>query len=177
MPAYLIIGPSGSGKTTVGDTLRRRGYKVIETDNTLGAYYDRKTGKKNKERPPIPITQQWLDQYAWNWDGELLNDILETNKDETIFFCGVAHNENSYFKKFDLRFALSVDDQTLIQRLQKREPERWVSGSPELNNQLAWNKKFREFSEQIGAVLIDSSRTAEEVADSIEAVISRHASK
>ncbi len=167
MPAYLILGPSGSGKTTIGDALRRRGYKVIETDNVLGAFYDRTTGEKASERPPMPISQQWLDRYAWNWDGELLNELLEANKNDDVFFCGVADNETGFFGKFSLRFALWVDSPTLKKRLQKREPERWLDGSPELSSQLEWNEKFKGFSEKIGAVIIDTSRAPEVVADDI----------
>lgn len=167
MPAYLIIGPSGSGKTTVGKELHDRGYMVIETDQKLGAYYDKGSGEKVTQLPAYPVTQEWIDSHAWNWDGKLLNEILEKNKDKTIFFCGGAHNEDTYLKKFKLRFALYADDQTLVSRLQKREPARWITGSPELQAQLAWNQGFREYCQQAGVVILDANQSPAKIANDI----------
>lgn len=169
MPTYLISGPSGSGKTTVGTYLAKQGYTVIETDHEpgLSGYVHKQTGEKAPERLPYPLPQEWLDTYSWDWDKARMKELFDKHKDDIVFFCGGAHNEKNYFDWFDLRFALSVDNDTLKKRLQKREPHRWLDNSPELNNMLTWNTRFCEYSQQVGAILINSSQPIAQIATNI----------
>lgn len=169
MPAYLISGPSGAGKTTVGGYLASRGYSVIETDSEpgLSGYYHRISGVKATTKPEYPHPQEWLDSYVWNWDATVMKRLFEENKNKTIFFCGGAHNEKDFFDWVDVRFALATDNQDIIKRLQEREPLRWLNDSPELNNMIDWNNRFKDYSKRVGAKLIDSSQIPEKVADDI----------
>jgi hypothetical protein len=169
MSVYHISGPSGSGKSTVGRVLQQRGFRVIETDfqDGLSGWFDKDTGQKVTEMPPQPYTERWIEAHSWLWDKGKMNELLSSVGDETVFFCGGAHNEKDFYGSFEKRFGLCVDGDTLVSRLQPREPERWVDGSTELNNQLEWNEIFKQFCIDTGAIVIDSSVSPDIVADTI----------
>lgn len=169
MPAYHISGPSGSGKSTVGRLLQDRGYRVIETDFEpgLSGWVNNETGEKVSETPSQPFPKEWVAAHGWHWDKSTIEKILANLGDEKLFFVGGAHNEKDFLDKFDMRFGLYVDSETLVKRLQPREPERWVDGSTELKNLLEWNERSKDWLLSTGAILVDSSRTPDVIADEI----------
>lgn len=57
-----------------------------------------------------------------------------------------------------------------MDRLLVREPERWVVGSAERAKKLAWNQKFRDYSREMGAILLDSSVPTTALADTVVAL-------
>lgn len=169
MSLYLISGPSGSGKSTVGRILQQRGYRVIETDfeDGLSAWFDTKTGEKVTDMPPQPYPPEWVASHRWQWDKTRMEEFIESAGVEPVFFCGGAHNEAEFYHAFQKRFGLWVNSETLIKRLQPREPERWANGSAELARMLEWNEKFRNYCTEKGATVIDSSVSPDSVADTI----------
>jgi adenylate kinase family enzyme len=174
MPAYHITGPSGSGKSTVGRLLQQRGYRVIETDFEpgLSSWVNNDTREKVTETPPQPFPKQWVAAHGWIWDKAKMSELFEEIGTDPVFFVGGAHNEKDYEDWFDKGFGLSVDGPTLVKRLQPREPERWADGSTELQNLMNWNERFKDYCRSMGVVLIDSSKSPEEVTDNILAHIS-----
>lgn len=172
MHLYLISGPSGSGKTTVGNELRSRGFHVIETDHEpgLSSWVNNDTGKKPTELPDQPYHKEWVDSHSWLWDGNVLKNLVHSAQEEHLFFCGGAFNEKDFYGLFDKRFGLYVDDDILMDRLLVREPERWVVGSAERAKKLAWNQKFRDYSREMGAILLDSSVPTTALADTVVAL-------
>lgn len=168
MPAYHITGPSGSGKSTVGRVLEKRGYRVIETDFEPGLTgWAHSETKIKVSAPPQPFPKEWVAAHGWYWDADTLDKILAEIGDEPVFFVGGGHNEKDFYHLFEKRFGLFVDSETLVKRLQPREPERWVDGSAELKNVLDWNTKSKAFNEEHGAISIDSSQDPEVIADII----------
>lgn len=169
MSAYHISGPSGSGKSTVGRVLQQRGFRVIETDfeDGLSGWYDTNTMEKVTEMPAQPYPDEWVSCHRWLWDKSRMDELLNSVGEEPVFFCGGAHNERDFYNSFKKRFGLCVDGDTLVARLQPREPERWVEGSAELKRGLEWNEKFRQFCIDTGAIVVDSSVSPDIVADTI----------
>lgn len=86
---------------------------------------------------------------------------------EPVFFCGGASNEQEFFDSFELRFGLCTSNDALVERLQVREPQRWMNGSVELQKQLEWNDQFINYCQKTGAIKINSSVQPDIVADSI----------
>ena len=169
MPAYLISGPSGSGKSTVGRELQSRGFKVVETDfePDFSGWFNNKTGQKITDLPPQPVSKEWFESHSWLWDSAKVKELVSSSKGETVFFCGGAYNEKDFYSLFDALFALYADSETLISRLKPREPQTWVDGSPTLLKLLDWNSRFKDYSLDSGAVLIDSTVSAKAIADEI----------
>jgi hypothetical protein len=96
-----------------------------------------------------------------------MKELLSSVGIDPVFFCGGAFNERDFYSSFEKRFGLYVDNDTMVVRLQSREPERWVEGSAELERQLEWNEKFRDFCISSGAIAINSSTSPDTVADAI----------
>jgi adenylate kinase family enzyme len=169
MPAYHITGPPGSGKSTVGKVLEKRGYRVIETDFEPGisAWVHMETKQKAVTAPPQPFPADWVAAHRWLWDEATTKKILADIGDEPVFFVGGAHNEKDLYHLFDKRFGLNIDSDTMIKRLQAREPERWRDGSAELGKMLDWNTRSKEFNELHGAISVDGSQDPEVIADII----------
>lgn len=174
MSSYLISGPSGSGKSTVGGILKQQGFRVIETDfeEGLSGWFNNHSGKKVKDMPTEPYTQEWHNSHSWLWDKDRMSEVLSSVGDQPVFFCGGAYNEKDFYSQFDKRFGLCVDGKTLVERLQKREPQRWVEGSAEYNHLLQWNEKYKDFCIANGSIVIESSIPPEEVAEIILSDIS-----
>lgn len=169
MSAYHISGPSGSGKSTVGRVLQQRGFRVIETDfeDGLSGWHSIETGEKVTQMPAQPYPKEWVAAHAWLWNTVKMNELLDSVADEPVFFCGGAYNEKDFFSSFKKRFGLYSDRDTLVARLQTREPERWKEGSAELLRGLEWNEKFKDYCKTTGAIVIDSSVSPDSVADTI----------
>ncbi len=169
MPLYLISGPNGSGKSTVGRVLQQRGYRVIEADfeDGLSGWFESKTGFKVSVMPAQPYPREWFASHMWCWDRARMRALIESAGAETVFLCGGAHNETDFYSAFTRRFGLWVNSETLVKRLQPREPKRWVDGSVELPHTLEWNEKFRDFCVKHGTIIVDSSQSPDDIADTI----------
>jgi adenylate kinase family enzyme len=167
MRRYLIYGPSGSGKSTVGRELRRRGYRVIKADSEpgLSSWIKTATGERVANTPPF--SKEWLAQHVWQWDAERMTQLLEDESAEVLFVVGGASNLIRFAHLFDKRFALYVNTETMVERLQAREPERWLEGSPELERMVERNNSFLEQVQGGDAVLIDGGRAVEDVAEDV----------
>jgi len=68
---------------------------------------------------------------------------------------------------FDKKFVLHIDDETMRERLQAREPGRWENGSSELKMVLGWNKNFVNYHRIPGAILISGAQPIEKVVAAI----------
>jgi len=119
MKRYLIVGPSGSGKTSVGQELKRRGFRVIDTGREWAYLGDRKTGQPHPARPLPSYSPELFEQNAWLWDRRLVESSLQSSE-HIIFCCGGADNEAEFFDLFDKVFVLNVDWDTLKSRLSAR---------------------------------------------------------
>jgi adenylate kinase family enzyme len=162
----LITGLSGSGKSSVGKELIKRGYSVVEadTDHGISSWVDIKTKVKVPHKPPY--TKQWLKQHQWLWDSAAINKLLRENKG-ILFIEGGSHNFNDYLDLFDKKFALYIDNETMIQRLQKRNPIRWSSDKPEIWLNLEWNESIYDYFISLGLEIIDANQPTYEIANKI----------
>ncbi|HSH56280.1 MAG TPA: AAA family ATPase [Candidatus Limnocylindrales bacterium] len=169
MATYLVSGPSGSGKSTVGRELQSRGFKVVETDfePDLSGWFNNRTGEKVTSLPPQPASKEWFESHSWLWNPGKVKELVSNSKAEPVFFCGGAYNEKDFYSLFDVRFALYADSETLVNRLRIREPKRWVDGSPALLQLLDWNSRFKEYSLNSGAILINSTKSTKVITDKI----------
>jgi len=120
MRCYLISGPSGSGKTSVGHELKRRGFRVIDTDKEWAYLGDRKTRLPQPALILPSYSPEWFEQNAWLWDRRLVESSLQSSE-HIIFCCGGADNDAEFFDLFDKVFMLDVNWITLKKRLIMRK--------------------------------------------------------
>ena len=132
MRRYLIYGLNGAGKSTIGEELKKRGYTVIDADHHegLSSWVNKHSGQKAKHEPPFPT--KWFDDHEWMWDETALNKILDDESLEIVFVDGNAQNLDKFMDRFDKRFFVYAPFETALLRLKKREPDRWLDGSADV---------------------------------------------
>jgi dephospho-CoA kinase len=157
MSNYLIEGISGTGKTTVGEELQKRGFKVIDADQTFGFYGDPKTGLPTDDKH----------QLNWIWDSSKVKQELTALDGKPIFVCGGAMNQIDFTNYFASIFTLYVDDETLKNRLLSRSNNDFGKDPEDLARQLEWNKGTIAYANQRKTVLIDATKPIDEVVDEI----------
>jgi thymidylate kinase len=107
---FLVEGVSCAGKSTVCKELQRRGYQAVDGDTELAYQGDPETG--------APTDGRAHEHHIWH-TGSLT--ALVANRDEAVtFFCGGSRNFPSFIHLFDGVFVLTVDQDTLLQRLTDR---------------------------------------------------------
>jgi len=127
---YLIEGGSGVGKTSVAEELQRRGHHVIHGDRGFAYYGDPETGAPVNARPyPTEAENvQWGYEH-WIWPVDQVRSLVADQNREMTFFCGHSANFQHFIGLFDKVFVLTLDPETLNQRLLRR-PEDEFGGKP-----------------------------------------------
>lgn len=115
----LIEGVSGSGKTTVATELERRGYHVVHGDRTLAYHGDPETGA------PLDPAIAPSDDISFGhrhhlWDLDKVEALLTDTSHPVTFFCGGSRNVDRILHRFDAVLVLTLDRDTLEQRLRAR---------------------------------------------------------
>ncbi|NWJ25981.1 nucleoside kinase [Rhizobium sp. RM] len=128
---YLIEGVSGAGKTSVATELQRRGYHVVHGDRELTYKGDPATGE------PIDLSalEHNRADFAFThrhhlWDVAKVTSLIADKSRYVSFFCGGSRNFDHFIDLFDGVFVLSLDAETLIQRLAVR-PDDEFGGRPD----------------------------------------------
>lgn len=178
MANFLVIGCAGTGKSTVGGILRKKGYAVIDTDFEpgLSGYTEKITGVKLRN-PIYPINEEFIRKYTWVWDENVFENILRKTENRNLIFVGGSDNQEIFINKVDKAFCLYVDNKILLERLKKREPERWFEGSVELATNLYWNEILPSRCVEIGVSVVEGDRDPILVAANIDLLIQKYISE
>lgn len=169
MTAYLIMGMAGSGKSTICKALIERGFRAIDTDFEpgLSGWVNITTGRRLETLPRPPFSQEWLNNHRWRWDLGRFNQLLAEAEKSPVFFCGGADQIEDFLPQFKRRFLLIVDNITLKDRLQHREPHRFHDESAELARVLEWNAGIQDFHRKDNVTVIDTSKPLSAVVNEI----------
>jgi hypothetical protein len=110
---YLVEGVSTSGKTSVCDELLRRGHHAVHGDRQLAYRGDPATG----------ATVETGGHENHLWDLAKVRALIADKSVEATFFCGGSRNYPAFIDLFDAVFVLTIDRDTLLQRLDGRPDE------------------------------------------------------
>jgi len=162
--SILITGVAGSGKSAVCDELNDLGYKAfgIEDIDGLFTMVDQKTGKpvKNFDFDNFESAKQT----DWICDKNKLQRLMCKNSGGIVFYCGTASNIDDLLPLFDKIFLLKVNQKVLRERLSKRTSNDF-GRTPEIQEWiLSWKKSWEDRRIEKGAIVIDASRSLQEVA-------------
>lgn len=163
MGKYFITGRKGSGKTTVIKLLQERGFAAYNTDDLPEA--TKLQNKETGEVVPWPKEGK-VDRttYAWQWQRPEIERLLAS--DETVFLGAIVSNQAEFYPLFDKIFVITVDSDTLRQRLQTHEhASHHLPG--ELERMLADHESKQEKFIKAGAEPVDGARSPEEIVEDI----------
>jgi len=124
MPLIYITGVSGSGKSAVRVELVKRGYKAFDTDeDRIAAFYNNETGgivdkpKNAQDRSP-----EWYAHHTWKMSRQGVERLALQGKDNPVFLCGGASNDEEVWDLFSRIVALIIDEATLKKELRHARP-------------------------------------------------------
>jgi len=156
------------GKSTIRKELLARGYKVYGTDEDgIAAWHNKKTGTKVARPTHAERENGFLQTHVWLIDKKLVDELVLQSKTALIFLCGVASNDYDIHHVFDKRICLTLDEQTLTNRLASRTNSHFGKTPDELNNVLTWRQIIEDKNRSLGALLIDASQPVEVTVDQI----------
>jgi len=169
MPLIYITGVSGSGKSAVRIELMKRGYKAFDTDEDgIAAFYNNETGgivdkpKNAQDRSP-----EWYARHTWKMSREGVERLALQGKDNPVFLCGGASNDEEVCDLFSRIVALIVDKETLKKRITTRTTNRFGKQPHEYASILEEQKRAEAYYQRMNAMLVDATQAIEAVVDDI----------
>lgn len=101
----MITGMSGTGKSTALVELRKRGFRVVDTDS--------------------PAWSEWVtgpagDEGEWLWREDRMAELLAGDDDRTLFVSGCMSNQGKFYDRFDAVVLLSAPAEVIFERVARR---------------------------------------------------------
>jgi dephospho-CoA kinase len=97
----LITGMSGTGKSTALTELRRRGFRVVDTDD--------------------PGWTEWSDvDGGYVWLEDRIAQLLSRDDGPTLFVSGTVSNQGRFYPRLDAVVLLSAPVEVLLHRIENR---------------------------------------------------------
>lgn len=151
---YLIEGVSTSGKTSVCDELLRRGHHAVHGDRQLAYRGDPATG----------ATAEAGGHENHLWDVAKVRALTADKGAEATFFCGGSRNYAAFIDLFDAVFVLTIDRDTLLQRLDGR-PDQEFGARP--GERTLVERLHASGQDTPEGIVIDATAPLERVVDEI----------
>lgn len=101
-----MTGMSGTGKSTALAELRRRGFRVVDTDE-----------------PGWTVWDEQDDGYVWREDR--MAELLSIDEGPTLYVSGTVSNQGRFYPRFDAVVLLSAPAETLLSRIGARTTNRY----------------------------------------------------
>jgi len=102
----LVTGMSGTGKSTALGELRRRGFRVVDTDE-----------------PGWTVWDEQDDGYVWREDR--IAELLSPDEGPTLYVSGTVSNQGRFYPAFDAVVLLSAPADVLLRRIDSRTTNRY----------------------------------------------------
>jgi broad-specificity NMP kinase len=174
VPLVWVTGNSGTGKSAVCVFLKSQGKLAVDADREgCNHWVDRTSGQVVAD-PPDPVPAGWLDRFGWETSRAEVEALAARAREDIAFFCGSAENDADLLDLFDLVVCLTVDDDTLRDRLLTRTSNSFGKHPEELAAALEANADAEAAYRRLGAtIVVDGRRPLAEVADAILAAAGR----
>ncbi len=163
MALYFITGISGSGKSTVLAELRQRGYEAYDVDEVgpAAAKWHHNTTSFVHPKSSVQAadrTPEFLANHSWKVPRSEVIALRDAAKSKAVFLGGSIANEAELLDLFSHVFALSIDGETLQQRIATRTNNDWGKQPHELALTLEVNKKLHERYQLHSYLVIDATK-------------------
>ncbi|MBX2999464.1 MAG: AAA family ATPase [Caldilineaceae bacterium] len=143
LPLMIVSGASGAGKSTVCNYLTGRAHDAVLLDADILW--------RSEFSKPEDNYRDFFDTWL-----RMAKNIGQSGRPVVLFGAGIGvpHNlegcvERRYFSAIHY-LSLVCDDDVLTQRLKQRPNWRQSSGHPFIEEQLSFNRWFREYNQTVG---------------------------
>lgn len=169
MKSIFVTGITGSGKTTLSQTLQILGYEAynIEHDDFgLFMMIRRDTGEPFLDYDNADMTK--VHNASWICDKEKLKALVDKQKENLAFYCGIAGNNAQIMPIFDMSILLKVSPEILNKRLLTREgTDDYANTEAGRQKVLSGFEKFENDMMQAGMIVVDADASPKEVAKEV----------
>jgi broad-specificity NMP kinase len=164
---YLVTGQAGSGKSSVAAELCRRGFVAYDTDAMPGVSGFDYAATGSPAPPGTGEISHPIDftRFAWNWRVDRLHELLASAED--VFICAITSNAVSLRHLFDVVYVLTLDGETLLERLRARTDHDFGKDPDEAAAVLRHNGVIGDEWRERGGVLLDATRPIRDIVDDI----------
>jgi hypothetical protein len=162
----LIVGMAGTGKTFVSQFLNHQGIAAFDGDEVegLSGWFD----KSGLRVLPRGLISESLEGLEWNWDQQILKNLLKKHQHEGVLLFGVSSNWHQFLNLFDKVFFLDLDDVETRKRLQSKDRKNeYAQGKAEIDNIVKHLDGFRKFALEQGALPLDAGKSPQEIYEEI----------
>lgn len=168
MHRILITGMAGSGKSTICKELKRLGYDSFAIEDIEGMFNIYHKGTRNFFEGYSNLNPKDIENAEWLCDTKKLKELVDSQKTEIGFYCGVSSDINELLPFFDKVFVLKANPEILNERLKNREGTDDIGNNQEgrdivLNRKEVWEKQMEEKK----AIFVDGNKSPEEVVKEI----------
>lgn len=167
MKKYYITGVPGIGKTTIMKELQRLEFAAFDVDYVPGLCHWMHVETKEPVEFIPGASEEWHKAHAWLCDVGKLKELMDKQRTERLFVCGLTKNQEEYYELFDAVVLLHADQRIFIERMAGRDSEHFGHNEDDRMSVLEWHKRFEEEALRAGALAIDSSQPVEETVSEI----------
>jgi dephospho-CoA kinase len=156
----LLTGLSGTGKSSALAELRRRGYRVADTDEP---------GWREYRAYPQPVDE--LHRGEWLWVEERMTMLLESDDRRSLFVGGGTRNQSKFYDRFDAVVLLSAPADVMLERVARRTTNSYGKTELERAEILADLAEVERILRQACTHELDANRPIEEVVADLIAIV------
>lgn len=171
MKKYWITGVSGTGKTTVAQELEKRGYYVIDVEESDGLCAWWSNESETFVNFPDVVTAEFSEAHEWKLNMQKLEQMINT-KQSSVILVGMNDTLKEQINIFEKVFILRCDPDVFITRLKTRNNNDFGKDESMQQNILSWYEKYEAKMVSAGAISIDASQSVAIVADQIDQQLS-----
>lgn len=155
MTNVLITGMSGTGKSSALVELARRGYRVVDTDDTGWC--------------------EWVDSCddgrgEWLWLEDRMTELLGSDDDRTLFVQGCVRNQGKFYDRFDAVVLLSAPADVILDRIAHRTTNDFGKTIEERELILQDLTTIEPLLRAVCTHVLDASRPLDEVVDALVSI-------
>jgi broad-specificity NMP kinase len=157
MKKILITGISGTGKTTVCKQLNTLGYTAYDIEDIEGMFKMYRKGTREVFDDFDNADPEKIKNSELICDADQLQKLLDEQKTDVAFYCGVASNMDDIISLFDTFILLKTNANTLHSRLSNREGTDDMGNTEESRQTvLGWKDWWEEEMTDRGAIVVSA---------------------